>query len=56
MRFIKIASYGVYYIYGLPCWLSGKESTCQCRRLGFDPQGREEPLEEEMTTHFNILA
>ena len=25
---------------GLPCWLSGKESTCQCRRhkrRGFDP-------------------
>ena len=22
---------------GLPCWLSGKESTCQCRRHGFDP-------------------
>ena len=21
----------------LPWWLSGKESTCQCRRLGFDP-------------------
>ena len=23
--------------YGLPRWLSGKESSCQCRRLGFDP-------------------
>ena len=22
---------------GLPWWLSGKESTCQCRRCGFDP-------------------
>ena len=22
---------------GLPRWLSGKESACQCRRLGFDP-------------------
>ena len=21
----------------LPRWLSGKESTCQCRRFGFDP-------------------
>ena len=21
---------------GLPWWLSGKESTCQCRRHGFD--------------------
>ena len=23
--------------YGLPWWLSGKGSTCQCRRRGFDP-------------------
>ena len=22
---------------GLPWWLSGKEFTCQCRRLGFNP-------------------
>jgi len=22
---------------GLPWWLTGKESTCQCRRHGFDP-------------------
>ena len=22
---------------GLAWWLSGKESTCQCRRHGFDP-------------------
>ena len=22
---------------GLPKWLRGKESTCQCRRCGFDP-------------------
>ena len=22
---------------GLPLWLSGEESTCQCRRCGFDP-------------------
>ena len=24
-------------LWGLPWWLSGKESTCQCRRLRFDP-------------------
>ena len=24
-------------IQGLPWWLSGKESTCQCRRHRFDP-------------------
>ena len=23
--------------WGLPWWLSGKESVCQCRRCGFDP-------------------
>jgi len=26
-----------YKIYGLPKWLSGKESACQCRRCRFDP-------------------
>ena len=26
---------------GLPWWLSGKESTCQCRRHGFNPWVRE---------------
>ena len=25
------------YAIGLPCWLSGKESSCQCRRRGFHP-------------------
>ena len=37
----------------------GKESTCQCRRLRrcrFDPWGQEAPLEEEMATHFSVLA
>ena len=35
--------YPVIYLYqyglldGLPRWLNGKESTCQCRRPGFDP-------------------
>ena len=28
---------------GLPTWLSGKESTCQCRRSGFDPWVRKIP-------------
>ena len=23
--------------FGLPWWLSGRESDCQCRRHGFDP-------------------
>ena len=26
---------------GLPCWLSGKEFACQCRRCGFDPSAGE---------------
>ena len=30
---------------------SGKESACQCRRLG-----QEDPLEEEMATYSRILA
>ena len=28
---------------GLPLWLRGKESTCQCRRLRFDPRSRKIP-------------
>ena len=41
---------------GLPWWLSGEESACQCRRCRFDPWGWEDPLEEEMATHSSILA
>ena len=36
-----------------------KESACQysrCRRHGFDPWSREEPLEKGMATHSSILA
>jgi len=28
---------------GFPWWLSGKESTCQCMRCGFDPWVRKTP-------------
>ena len=28
---------------GLPRWLSGKESACQCRRRGFEPWVRKTP-------------
>ena len=28
---------------GLPRWLSGKESACQCKRLRFDPWVRKMP-------------
>ena len=38
---------------GLPWWLSNKEATCECRRLGFDPW-RKDPLEK--VTHSSILA
>ena len=33
---IELASPCVFHIRGLPWWLSGKESTCQCRRLRFN--------------------
>jgi len=48
-------------LWGLLQWLSGKESPCSAgdtRDMGSIP-GREEmadPLEEEMATHFRILA
>ena len=48
---------GTWYVnlWGLPRWLSGKESDCKCRRLG-KSLGREEPLEKEMATHSSIHA
>ena len=33
----------VQQILGLPRWCSGKESTCQCRKCGFDPWARKVP-------------
>ena len=41
---------------GLLRWLSGKESTCQSRRLRRCGFNLEDPLEEEMATHSGILA
>ena len=32
---------------GLPWWLSGKESTCQCRRCRFSPWSRKIPCRRE---------
>ena len=46
-------------MFGLPRWLSDKESACQCRRhrrCGFSPWIRKIPLEEKMATHSSILA
>jgi len=40
--------------WGLPWWLSGKESAKQEMRV--QPVGGEDPLEEEMATHPSILA
>ena len=34
-------------IAGLPWWLSGKESTCQCRGYGFSPWVRKIPWGRE---------
>ena len=50
---------GIYEKPGLPRWLSGKESTCQCRRhreTWVRSLGQEDPLEQEMATHSSILA
>ena len=40
--------------HGLPWWLSGHESACQCWRHGFNP--REDLLKKEMATHTSIPA
>ena len=57
-RFLKIMFDIYQHVYGLPRWLSGKETSCQSRRrkrLGFDPWSMEDPL-EDMATHSRILA
>ena len=44
---------------GLPRWLSGTESACQCRKMQETRVwylGWEDPLEKEMATHSSILA
>ena len=44
---------------GLTRRLSGKDSTCQCRRYRwceFDPWGQENPLEEGIATHSSTLG
>ena len=44
-------------ICGLPRWLWGKESACQCRReTRVGCLGQEDPLEEEMAAHSSILV
>ena len=41
--FLFLFSIEIQLIYGLPWWLSGKESTCQCRRHKLDPGVRKIP-------------
>ena len=37
---------------GLPWWLSGKESACQCRRHGFNPwSGKTPHATEQLSLH-----
>ena len=46
-----------YIVSGLPCWLSGKQSAWNAgdiRDMGSIP-GSEDPLEEDVATHFSIL-
>ena len=38
-HWIHYSVFGLFPLFqGLSWWLRGKESTCQCRRCGFDPQ------------------
>ena len=44
--------------FGLPWWLSGKESPAiqEMQEMLFPSLGREDPLEKEMAIHSNILS
>ena len=48
----------VYHKKGFPGGANSKEATCQCRRQETQVSflGWEDPLEEGMATHSNILA
>ena len=46
---LNTTTYSAYY--GLPRWLSGKESTHQSRRMQVQSLGWEDPLEEKIATH-----
>ena len=41
---------------GLPCWLSGKEFACQCKRLRFDPWVGKIPSRRKWQPYSSILA
>ena len=40
----------------VPWWLSGKRISLPMQETRVQSLGREDPLEEEMATHFRILA
>ena len=50
-----IISFGYSLIWSY-AWLSGKESTCQCRNHRRRRLGQEDSLEEEMATRSSVLA
>ena len=41
---------------GLPLWLSGRDSACQCRGHGFGPWVGKTPWRRKWATHSNILV
>jgi len=43
-------------MYMVPWWLSGKRISLPMQEIWVQSLGREDPLEEEMATKFNILA
>ena len=43
-------------LWGFPGHAGDRELACQCRSCGFDSWDWEDPLEEEMATHYTILA
>ena len=44
LRVLLVTIYGWLFPWArLPWWLSGKESTCQCRRCGFEPRVKKIP-------------
>ena len=56
-KYLSIPELGIHrtiplktYKKGAPQWLSGKESTCQCRRHGFDPWSKTIPHATEQET------
>ena len=43
-------------VLGLPWWLTGKESTCQCRRYRFNPWSGKTPHDtEQLSPHAIII-